>query len=124
VNASDRLPERMQGNGIQTPITRIVILGATKGAAMNVSLTPQLEQLVREKVESGRYNNASEVVREGLRLIEQRDQKLDWLRAEIKKGDDDFKAGRFIEIDDIDEFFDQVEREMEAEERQQSLHVQ
>lgn len=35
---------------------------------MNVSLTPQLEEFVRRKVASGLYNNASEVVREGLRL--------------------------------------------------------
>jgi antitoxin ParD1/3/4 len=41
---------------------------------MNVSLTPELEQLVRQKVESGRYLSASEVVREGLRLLEDRDR--------------------------------------------------
>ena len=38
--------------------------------AMNVSLTPQLEDLVRQKVDSGRYNSASEVVREALRLMD------------------------------------------------------
>ncbi len=37
---------------------------------MNVSLTPELEQFVQTKVESGRYNSASEVVREALRLLE------------------------------------------------------
>ena len=36
---------------------------------MNVSLTPQLEKMVRDKVESGMYNNASEVVRDALRMI-------------------------------------------------------
>lgn len=40
---------------------------------MNVSLTPQLEEFVRRKVESGLYNNASEVIREGLRLLIERD---------------------------------------------------
>lgn len=40
---------------------------------MNVSLTPQLQEFVRRKVESGLYNNASEVVREGLRLLIERD---------------------------------------------------
>lgn len=40
---------------------------------MNVSLTPELEQLVRQKVDSGRYLSASEVVREGLRLLEDRE---------------------------------------------------
>jgi antitoxin ParD1/3/4 len=40
---------------------------------MNVSLTPELEKFVSAKVESGRYNSASEVVREALRLLEQHD---------------------------------------------------
>ena len=41
---------------------------------MNVSLTPELEQFVSAKVESGRYNSASEVVREALRLLEEQEQ--------------------------------------------------
>ena len=41
---------------------------------MNVSLTPELEQFVQAKVESGRYNSASEVVREALRLSEDHEQ--------------------------------------------------
>jgi antitoxin ParD1/3/4 len=40
---------------------------------MNVSLTPDLEEFVSAKVESGRYNSASEVVREALRLLEEHD---------------------------------------------------
>jgi antitoxin ParD1/3/4 len=40
---------------------------------MNVSLTPELEQLINEKVASGLYTSASEVVREGLRLLRERD---------------------------------------------------
>jgi antitoxin ParD1/3/4 len=80
---------------------------------MNVSLTPQLEKLVREKVESGMYNNASEVIREGLRLMEERDRKLAWLRAEIQKGIDEVAAGKFVEVDD--DFFDKVDREVAEE---------
>ena len=41
---------------------------------MNVSLTPELEEFVAGKVESGRYNSASEVVREALRLLEEHDR--------------------------------------------------
>jgi len=41
---------------------------------MNVSLTPELEQLVHLKVRTGRYTSASEVVREALRLMDERDQ--------------------------------------------------
>jgi antitoxin ParD1/3/4 len=40
---------------------------------MNVSLTPELERFVSAKVQSGRYNSASEVVREALRLLEEHD---------------------------------------------------
>ncbi len=41
---------------------------------MNVSLTPELDKFVARKVESGRYTSASEVVREALRLLEERDR--------------------------------------------------
>jgi antitoxin ParD1/3/4 len=58
--------------------------------AMNISLTPQLEELVKRKVDSGLYVSASEVMREALRLLEERDRlnvmRLEELRAEIKKG--------------------------------------
>ena len=57
---------------------------------MNVNLTPQLEEMVRSKVNSGMYTSASEVVREALRLMEEKDRvreaKLDELRREVKKG--------------------------------------
>ena len=41
---------------------------------LNVNLTPQLEDLVRQKVSSGRYNSASKVAREALRMMESQDQ--------------------------------------------------
>ena len=44
-----------------------------RGKLMNVSLTPRLEEFIRKKVSSGLYNNASEVVREALRLLVERD---------------------------------------------------
>ncbi len=57
---------------------------------MNVSLTKELEQLVDAKVKSGLYQTASEVVREGLRLLEERDRlyalRLGELRSDIEKG--------------------------------------
>ncbi len=57
---------------------------------MNISLTPELEKFVKDKVESGRYHSASEVIREGLRLLEEQEQlrevKLAALREEIHKG--------------------------------------
>jgi antitoxin ParD1/3/4 len=53
---------------------------------MNVSLTPELERFVDGKVESGLYNNASEVVREGLRLLKEHDEiRVKW-REQIERG--------------------------------------
>ena len=64
---------------------------------MNVSLTPQLEDMVRKKVESGLYNSSSEVVREALRLLEEEDMIREWrlekLRTEIRKGIESGSAG-------------------------------
>lgn len=57
---------------------------------MNVSLTPELEQYVQEKVSSGLYYSASEVIREGLRLLKEREQlqqfRLQELRQDIQAG--------------------------------------
>ena len=57
---------------------------------MNVNLTPQLEDLVRAKVNSGLYTSASEVVREALRLMQEQDRlreaKLDELRRDVRRG--------------------------------------
>ena len=53
---------------------------------MNVSLTPELERLVNEKVESGLYQTASEVVRDALRLLKERDQARESLRADVQAG--------------------------------------
>ncbi|WP_446810683.1 type II toxin-antitoxin system ParD family antitoxin [Methylomonas sp. 2BW1-5-20] len=59
---------------------------------MNISLNPHFEELVKAKVDSGLYNSVSEVVREALRLLEERDQlralRMDELRREIQKGID------------------------------------
>lgn len=67
---------------------------------MNVSLTPELERFVDAKVESGLYNNASEVVREGLRLLkEQDDVRLRW-REQIERGWQEAQAGRLVDGDE------------------------
>lgn len=71
--------------------------------SMNVSLPPELEARVRQRVESGMYGSASEVIREALRLFEAYEQiktaKLDSLRQDITNGLNDVKNGRVKEID-------------------------
>ncbi len=63
---------------------------------MNVSLTPELEQYVQEKVSSGLYYSASEVIREGLRLLKEREQfqqiRSSELRQDIQTGLDSGEA--------------------------------
>ena len=81
---------------------------------MNVHLTPELEQLVHAKVQSGRYNSASEVVREALRIMEQRDEvrsiqlqelrnRMDRALAESARGEgkdgEEFMQGMLDELD-------------------------
>jgi antitoxin ParD1/3/4 len=66
---------------------------------MNVSLTPELEQLVNEKVKSGLYQTASEVVREALRLLKERDDHAS-LRADIQAGLDQLARGQGRDYDE------------------------
>ncbi len=58
--------------------------------ALSISLTPQLENMVRAKIDSGMYSSASEVVREALRLMDEQDQlrknRLETLRKDIDDG--------------------------------------
>jgi antitoxin ParD1/3/4 len=67
---------------------------------MNISLTPELEQLVDDKVRSGRYASASEVIREGLRLLEEREQlkqqRLNEVRRKIDRGIEQLDRGEGI----------------------------
>jgi antitoxin ParD1/3/4 len=66
---------------------------------MNVSLTDPMEKFVRQKVEAGDYETESEVVREALRLLKQRDEvwKAD-VRRKIKEGMDSIRAGHTVSL--------------------------
>ena len=70
----------------------------------NVVLTPHHESFIESLVKSGRYQNASEVLREGLRLIEQREAqeaaKLQALQQAARTGLADLDAGRYRDIQD------------------------
>ena len=62
---------------------------------MNVSLTKELEDFTRGLVATGRYNSASEVVRSGLRLLEEREASNRTLRALIQEGIESGSAGEY-----------------------------
>jgi antitoxin ParD1/3/4 len=89
-------------------------------ASMNVSLTPELEQFVQSRVASGRYQTASEVVREGLRLLEEREQTretaLEGLRAKIRRGIEQADRGEVLDGDTV---FEEI-RQLSARRRANS----
>ena len=72
---------------------------------MNVSLTPELENLVNSKVKSGMYHSASEVIRAGLRLLQEQDElralRLEGLRREIAKGVEQADRGELLEGQEV-----------------------
>ena len=68
---------------------------------MNIYLGKHFEEFIRNQVESGRYANASEVVREALRWMEVDQIKLERLRAMLAEAEADFERGDFIEVTDV-----------------------
>lgn len=84
---------------------------------MNVSLTPELEKFIQRKLKSGRYHTASEVIREGLRLLEEQDQlralKIEALHKEIKVGIDQADRGE-VEPLDVRGTLDKVRKQSAA----------
>jgi antitoxin ParD1/3/4 len=77
--------------------------------ASSYSIGKHFEELIDNLVESGRYATASEVMREGLRLVEEREErrqaKLEALRAEIQKG---FDSGPMEEVGDLHQWLDDI----------------
>ena len=74
---------------------------------MHISLTPRLEAFVKSRVESGLYNNASEVIREALRREMEQEPDYDpeytaWVDAELEKGLKDLREGRYGPLDKED----------------------
>jgi antitoxin ParD1/3/4 len=80
----------------------------------NVVLSEHQQDFVEKLVQSGRYQNASEVLREGLRMVEERERieaaKLKVLKQAARKGWDDIAAGRYIEVPDnkLEDFIGQL----------------
>jgi antitoxin ParD1/3/4 len=72
---------------------------------MNVSLTPELERFVESRVASGRYQSASEVVRDGLRLLEERETSrqvaLDEVRRKIAVGLEQAERGELFDGEEV-----------------------
>ena len=69
--------------------------------AMSADLGSTLENYVSKLVEQGRYNSKSEVLREGVRLLQEREQRLAALNASIERGLADADAGRLIPAEEV-----------------------
>ncbi len=82
----------------------------------NVVLSDHQQQLVEALVKSGRYQNASEVLREGLRLIEERERlegaRLKALKQAVRQGWADVSGGRYVDVADdrLEDFIGQLGR--------------
>jgi antitoxin ParD1/3/4 len=69
--------------------------------AISADVGPQLESYIEELVTKGRYNSKSEVVREGIRLVQEREARLAALHAQIEKGLADARAGRVVPAEKV-----------------------
>ena len=80
----------------------------------NVVLTERQEELIESLITSGRYQNASEVLREGLRLLARREahekEKLEALREAARIGLGALERGEYKEFDDVDELEDYLNK--------------
>ena len=74
--------------------------------AISADLGTHLEGVVKELVSTGRYNSKSEVLREGVRLVQEREQRLAALDAALAKGIADADAGRMVPAEEV---FDRLE---------------
>lgn len=66
---------------------------------MNISLTPTMDEYVKERVASGNYSNADEVMHEALRLLREKELKAQQLSDAFDKGYEAYKEGRYVEYE-------------------------
>lgn len=82
--------------------------------ASSVNLGEQLEAFITEAVKKGRYGSRSEVLREGVRLVQEREAKWARFDMEIQKGLDDLDAGRSIPLEEAFDELDEYIRSLHA----------
>jgi antitoxin ParD1/3/4 len=69
--------------------------------AISADIGPKLEKYVEQLVAKGHYGSKSEVIREGIRLVQEREARLAALDAEIEKGLDDIRKGRTLPAEEV-----------------------
>jgi len=81
---------------------------------MTITLTDELEELINEKVRSGEYKSADEVVMESLRLLKAKEEGMEALRREIMRGVENLEQNRFTTHttdEDLEKFSDEIIRQ-------------
>jgi antitoxin ParD1/3/4 len=126
-NAAPRAGHRARDSARGREIQRLTILvslislfcrNISLEAFMHISLTPELESRIKAKVDSGLYNNASEVIREALRFMDTHEDwiheiKLAHLREQLKVGIDQLDGAEGIAIESkvaLNAFFEEIKR--------------
>ncbi|MEN3146923.1 type II toxin-antitoxin system ParD family antitoxin [Neorhizobium sp. IRAMC:178] len=79
---------------------------------MNVSIGPRWERFIEEAVEDGRYGSASDVVREGLRLVQEREAETATLKETLRKS---IEAGGDVKEEELDVFLEAEFEKLEKE---------
>ncbi len=91
---------------------------ATTRTTVNISITPELDAFLESRVQSGRYQTTTEVVREALRLLERHEQERDeaflQLKAKLQRGADEADRGELLDggqvFDELREMIDERRR--------------
>ena len=81
---------------------------------MNVTLPTEIEKIVAEKISSGAYQSADEVISKSVRLLEAKEKGTEALRREILRGFEDVREGRFTTVssdEELEEFSDDIIRQ-------------
>ncbi|MGE5517202.1 MAG: type II toxin-antitoxin system ParD family antitoxin [Bacteroidota bacterium] len=76
--------------------------------ATNVHLTPELERFARECVEAGRYNNVSEVVRSGLRLLQEAEERRQQFMGMLHAAEGEADRNGTFDVDDVTAEVDRI----------------
>lgn len=91
---------------------------ASKQTTRNIALSPQLDRFIQRRIDSGRYQSASEVVRDALRLLEQREEErkavLKDIRRKIDVGYGEAMRGEVIDANDV---FAEIKKKSKAARR-------
>ena len=96
----------------------------THRTTVNISITPELDAFLQDRVKSGRYQTTSEVVREALRLLERQEQERDaalyQIRAKLERAAGQAERGELIDGDEVfDELREMIEERRRAKAAQQ-----